>query len=66
LLLLLSSANITLFYNVIFQGELAYEVIGDLAAPSYFSVDSSGNIFVRSSLKTDFATNYTVSSKSIF
>ena len=34
------------------------EVVGDLAAPSYFAVDASGNVVVSSSLKHDIATEY--------
>ena len=43
------------------QGVLAYQVVGDLAAPSYFWVDSIGQVFVKNSLKSDITTQYTVS-----
>ena len=39
-----------------------YEVVGDLAAPSYFWVDSNGNVYVRQSLKSDITMQYVVSS----
>ena len=42
------------------KGTLIYEVVGDLAAPSYFRVDQQGNVFVRNSLKDDIATDYVV------
>ncbi len=43
------------------KGKLTYEVVGDLAAPSYFRVDQQGNVFVRNSLKDDISNDYTVS-----
>ncbi len=43
------------------KGKLTYEVVGDLAAPSYFRVDQQGNVFVRNSLKDDISDEYTVS-----
>ena len=44
-----------------FQGKLVYEVVGELAAPSFFWVNDKGQVFVRTSLKNDIATFYTVS-----
>ncbi len=44
------------------QGEIRYEVIGDLPAPSYFSInEKSGAISVKEDLKTDDEMEYTVS-----
>ncbi len=37
-----------------------YSVVGDLAAPSYFGVSSNGNVYVKSSLKDDIATFYSL------
>ena len=42
------------------KGTLTFDVVGDLAAPSYFRVDQQGNVFVRNSLKDDIATEYVV------
>jgi protocadherin Fat 4 len=42
------------------KGTMIYEVIGDLAAPSYFGVSFNGNIYVKSSLKDDIATFYSL------
>ena len=44
-----------------FQGELVYEVVGDLSAPSYFRVDNNGNVFVKQSLREDIQLEYVVS-----
>ncbi len=45
------------------KGTLMFEVVGDLAAPSYFRVDQQGNVLVRNSLKDDIATEYVVSER---
>ena len=37
-----------------------YGVTGDLAAPSYFWVDPNGNVKIRTSLRDDIATFYTL------
>ena len=42
-------------------GTLRFEVVGDLAAPSFFSVDDSGNVLLVRSLRMDIADSYTVS-----
>ena len=42
-------------------GRLLFEVVGDLAAPSFFSVDEAGNVLLLRSLRFDVADSYTVS-----
>ena len=37
-----------------------YEVVGDLAAPSFFTVDASGNVLLQRSLRADVQLQYTV------
>jgi hypothetical protein len=49
-----------------FQGELVYEVVGELSAPSYFDVDNNGNVFVKQSLRQDIQTEYVVSMSSFY
>ncbi len=56
--------SLTVFTWSVLQGQMRYEVTGDLLAPSLFGVDeSSGNIFVLSDLKEDDDFEYSVSVK---
>lgn len=45
----------------LFQGTLTYEVIGYFSAPGYFTVNSNGEVVLLSSLASDTALSYTVS-----
>jgi len=44
----------------LFQGVMIYEVIGTGAAPSFFYVGGSGQIYTRGTLSSDRALDYTV------
>ena len=54
---------IIIFYSIhTVQGKIQYGVIGDFPAPYFFYVDpTSGEVFVKSGLKSDKAFSYTVS-----
>ena len=53
--------NMFLIFHFI-QGDLIYEIVGDIPAPSLFKVNSrSGDIAIKTDLKTDDAFEYTVS-----
>jgi hypothetical protein len=50
--------------NVTFQGELRYDIVGNVPAPYFFHIDhNTGLIGVKADLRKDKAFQYTVSNK---
>ena len=45
------------------QGYLVYKVVGDLAAPAFFTINSAGGVLLQRSIRNDPLTQYVVCAK---